>query len=178
MLKSPDRSTIVARGRRAALTIVELVIVVLIIGILAASAVPAFHRSLTYHRAEAAAQRIRADLMLARKLAMTSGSKQTVSFAVSSDRYTLPGLEDVDHPSQPYQVHLADSPYAVSLEWAQFGEANDSDVEFNGFGVPDSGGKILIRAGNVGRVVVVDGETGKASIEGSLSWQAEQMSDP
>ncbi len=165
MPKSPVRSTIVARGRRAALTVVELVIVVLIIGILAAAAVPSFQRSLSYHRAEAAAQRIQADLMLARKLAMTSGSKQTVSFAVSSDRYALPGLADVDHPSRPYEVRLADSPYTVLLVSAQFGEANDADVEFNGFGVPDSGGKIAIQAGDQQRTIVLDGETGKASVQ-------------
>ena len=54
-----------AKCRSSAFTLVELIIVVLIIGIIAAVAVPRFSESLMYHRAEAAAKRIQVDLGLA-----------------------------------------------------------------------------------------------------------------
>ena len=151
--------------RRKAFTLVELVIVLLIIGIIAAAVAPRFAASLCYHRAESAAKRIKADLALARKYARSTSTNQTVSFVVASDRYSLAGVPDLNHGSQIYEVDLSDALCNVSIVSAAFDAAADSDVEFNGYGVPDNGGTIVIESGNCQRTIVVDSETGNASIQ-------------
>ena len=151
--------------RRRAFTLIELVIVVLIMGIMAAAAAPRFNKSLCYHRAESAAKRIKADLELARKYAMSTSTKQTVSFVVASDRYSLAGVKDLNHGTQIYEVDLSDSLCNASIVSAAFDNGSDSDVEFDGYGVPDSGGTVVIQSGIYQRTIVVDSETGKASIQ-------------
>lgn len=144
-------------------TLVELVIVIMIIGIMAAVAIPKVARALSYYRVDSAAKRIKADLSFARKHAMSTSSRQTVSFSVVSDRYSLDGMSDLDHASQIYEVDLSRSPYTVVIASAEFANAADADVQFNGYGVPDSGGTIVVQSGGYQRMIVLDPETGKAS---------------
>ncbi len=145
-------------------TLVELVIVVMIIGIAAAVAVPSVARSLAYYRVEEAAKRIKADLKFAREYARSMSSSQTVSFTVASDSYSLDGVSDPDHPSQTYQIDLSSAPYQAAIVSAEFNDAADSDVQFNGYGVPDSGGTVVVEVGSYQRSIVLDAETGQASI--------------
>ena len=56
------RTARTGRIRRGAFTFVEMLVVVLILGIVAAVAAPTFHRSLQYHRLESAARRVKQDL--------------------------------------------------------------------------------------------------------------------
>jgi len=153
------------KHKRRGFTFAELIIVVLIIGIMAATAAPRFARSLSYYRAESAAKRIKADLGLARKHAMSTSSMQTVSFTVASDCYSLDGVSDLDHGSPVYEIDLSRSPYTVTVVSAEFDDAEDADVEFNGYGVPDSGGTVVVETGGFQRTIVLDPETGKASIQ-------------
>ena len=53
--------------RSRAFTLVELVIMVLLLGIVAGTAGPKYVESLAYYRVQAAAQRVAADLRLARE---------------------------------------------------------------------------------------------------------------
>lgn len=146
-------------------TLIELIIVVLIIGIMAAVTLPTFSRSLVYYRAEAAAERIQVDLELAKKRALTSNTAQVVSFNVASDRYSLPGVENLDHPGTVYEVDLSGHPYTAQLVSAAFDDAADADVEFNAYGVPDSAGTVVIRVGSEQRTVVVDPNSSVTEIQ-------------
>lgn len=158
MLK-PNRD----RTGRRGFTLVELAIVVLIVGIMVAAAAPRFADSLVYYRAEAAAKRIEADLKLARKQAITSSSAQAVDFVTGSNKYILTGMEHPDHPSLEYEVKLSEAPYLVLLGSADFG--GDETVQFDGYGVPDSGGTVVVQSGQYQKTITLDPDSGRASVQ-------------
>ena len=148
--------------RRPGFTLVDLVVTVLIIGILAAVAAPKFADTLHRTRAESAAKRIKVDLGLARQNAISRSSTQTVQFTPATDDYILPGMADLDHSSQPYSVDLTAAPYKAVLVSATLG--GDSDVQFDQYGQPDSGGTITVESAAFQKTVTVDPDTGLASI--------------
>ena len=165
------------RARRAALrhtrgapflrgfSLIELIMVVCILGILATTAIPRVASSLQRNRAEAAARRIASDLNLAQTRARQASASQTVVFDVAGGSYRLVGMMSPDHPTAAYVVSLKDSPYEVLIVSASFG--GDAQIIFNGYGVPDSDGTVVIQAGSFWRTVSVAAETGRVTVTGS-----------
>lgn len=151
------------RPKRAAFSLVELTIVLLIMGIVAAVAAPRLTNSLMYFRADAAAKRIAADIARAQRQAMTSSMSQSVQFTVATNSYTLPGMKDINHPALDYVVKLADFPCQATLLKVDFGA--DSVVVFDRYGLPDGGGSAAVWAGDHLRTVTVDANTGKVTIQ-------------
>lgn len=150
-----------SRAKRG-VSLVDLTLTVMILGLLAGIAVPKFINSLDHYRTKSAAAQIQADLALARQLAMARSESLAVQFTVASSEYTLEG---VDHPhlrGEIYTVRLAESPYDVSLASANIG--GDMRLVFNAFGLPDSGGTITVQAGRFQQTVTIDPESGKASL--------------
>jgi prepilin-type N-terminal cleavage/methylation domain-containing protein len=150
--------------RRAGFALVELVIVILIIGIMAAVAVPRFAESLSRYRVEAAAKRIELDLKLARRQAKISSASRSIQFDEIGHLYVLPGVLHLDHPGQDYRVKLAEAPYAAQIFSVDFG--GDAEVIFDGYGLPDSGGTIVVKSGPYQKTITLDGATGEPSIGG------------
>ncbi len=62
-----------------------------------------------------------------------------------------------------YEVLLSEEPYRTSIVSADFG--GDLDIIFDVFGVPDSGGSVVISVGNRVRNVTVQAVTGRASAQ-------------
>lgn len=150
--------------RDRAFTLLELVLVLSIIGVLSAIAVPKFQRSLAKQRADAAANRIAADLRYARKLAMQQSSRQGVIFARSPghDSYGMAGVSGLENPASAYRVSLSDEPYNASFLSVSFG--GTLTISFDGYGVPDNGGSVVVQAGEFTRTVSVDAVTGEVVI--------------
>ncbi len=154
-----DRLPTTRRGAN----LVELVLVLVIITILAAIAVPRYASGLSRRRTEEAAKRIAADLALAREQARISGSSRLVQFMLGSSSYALQAVRDMDHPATDYVVSLLDAPYHAFLVSADFGE--DTEIVFDGYGQPDTGGSVVVQVGDCYRTITVDADTGQASVQ-------------
>lgn len=152
-------------------TLIELVIVVLIFGIMAAVAAPRYSDSLSRFRAEAAAKRVASDLQYARRIAKTSGAEQSVEFTPAAHRYQLMGVGHPDHPHSEYIVNLSKTGYPASLAQVDFD--GNTDLTFDMYGRPLTGsplapltsGTIIVQSGPEQRVIVLDPTTGKSSVE-------------
>jgi Tfp pilus assembly protein FimT len=151
---------------------IELVIVVMIMGIVAAAAAPAFIESWNYHRIELAAHRVKADLELARQTARLKSTTQSITFAGSV--YSMVGVKDFDSPTATYTVDLTDSPYDVRAT-ANFN--NTQTVSFNGYGTPTSGGTVVIAANGRSITVKLDAVTGEVTIDPAQSVAAADGND-
>ncbi len=148
------------RSRRA-FSIIELVIVLLIMGILAAVAMPTFVDSLSFCRVESAARRLKADLELVRQTARLKSASQTITFS-GSTYTTSASIKSLDRPQQTYSVNLSDSPFGLTGVTANF--ASQQSVSFDGYGKPTSGGTILLEANDHQCTVTLNGTTGDVSI--------------
>lgn len=147
---------------RAAFTLFEVVVVVAIMGMLAAVAIPRYANSIARRRVELAAGRIVEDLALARAQAMATSASCTVTFLGGSERVRINGMKPLDPGGAVYITELSQSPYQVNLRDIDFG--GDNQVIFNGFGVPDSGGTARVLVGNYARTITLDPQTGRAEV--------------
>jgi Tfp pilus assembly protein PilE len=150
---------------RAGLTLVDLVIALLVLGVMSAVAAPRFAQMLGRYRVESAAGRVRADLEYARQQARTHGQSRTIVFDPKTHVYELADMDHPDRPGAKYVVNLSESPGGVSLESATFGGGNSPNVTFDLYGRADGSGTVVLSAGAWQRSVRVDGTTGRVTIE-------------
>lgn len=144
--------------RGAGYTLIELLLVISLMGIFAALLLPRFEPSV-HDQLEGLASIISADMSYARNLAVTNGSKYTLTFSRTNNAYTLQhtganNLLDV-LPSTPYRhnasspdaqlTYLADLPHLgpeVQLHGVQVGSGSISAsgaLEFNDLGGVEGG---------------------------------------
>jgi Tfp pilus assembly protein FimT len=140
----------------------ELAISVLIVGILAAAAVPRYADALCQSQAKSAALRIQSDLAFARRSAIARSQSITVQYSTTSHTCTITGLNSLDRPGQAYSVNLSDYPYRATIVSAALG--GDTNVVFDLNGGPDSGGVVTVRSGTRYQTVTLDAESGKATV--------------
>lgn len=150
-------------SRRVGFSLLELMLVLVIVGTLAGVAAPRYANSISRYRADMAAQRVAADLHLARRHALISGADETVTFTTASEQYQIVGLQSMDRSTEDYIVKLSASPYSAEIVSASFG--GDGTVVFDAYGVPDDGGQIVVRAGHFEMTVVLDANSGKAQVQ-------------
>lgn len=144
-------------------SLIELIMVMTIISILAAIAVPRYANALARYRADAAANRIVADLNYAREYARSSSKSITVEFKDSQSTVTLGGVPGLNNPAEDWVTNIASEPYHARLFSVNFG--GKKNVAFNGYGDPNTGGGVKIAVGSEVRTVVLDADTGKAVVQ-------------
>ena len=144
-----------SRHTRPAFTLVELVMSLAIVAMFSAVAVPRYGSLIARHRLQGATRRVMADLSLAARRAKLTSASQTVAFEVGANAYSVGDIMDPDHPSRPYRTVLDEAPYDATIVSADFG--GDADLVFNGYGVPDSNGLIIIRVGRFRQTIPVSG---------------------
>jgi prepilin-type N-terminal cleavage/methylation domain-containing protein len=149
--------------RPAGFSLIELTLVVALLAVLAAIAIPRVSETLTRQRVEEAATRIVNDINLAQQQARLASATRRVIFDTAGDSYRLPEMADPDHLGTTYVTRLGAAPYEVSVASVSFG--GDRTLIFNGYGQPDSGGTVEIAQGGYQAVVAVDAQTGRARIQ-------------
>jgi len=144
-------------------SLLELVVVLSIMAILAAVAVPRYGKAIQRYRTEMAARRVASDLTFARRRATISSTAQAIDFNASTEQYQMPGVKDMRDASSDYTVRLSGSPYNAEIVSASFN--GDGEVVFDGYGVPDSGGTIVVGIGDYTKTIVLSADSGKAEIQ-------------
>jgi prepilin-type N-terminal cleavage/methylation domain-containing protein len=149
---------------RRAVSMIELVVVILIIGILSAASLPRFSSSLTQYRLTAAANRIVTDLARAQSAAYGSSASKTVTFNVGAGSYEITGVKSLEHSSGSYVVDLTADPYQSGL-MSVWGQTGAQSITFNGYGLPDKGGTIVVVCGGASKAISVSATTGTAVLQ-------------
>ena len=129
---------------RCGFTFLEMIIVLLLMATTAVIAVPRWSASLQQLRVSNAASRIVTDLARTQSAAYNSSASKTITFTVGSSQYTVSDLKP-----------LTNSP----------GQTGTQTISFNGYGVPNKGGNIIIAAGSYQKTVVVDATLGTAVVK-------------
>jgi type IV fimbrial biogenesis protein FimT len=144
-------------------SLLEVLLVLAIVAIFAAVAAPRYGRASGRYRADLAAWRVMADLRLAQSCAKAASSSRTVSFFIATDQYQLSNIPAPDGAPGDYTVVLSDVPYRADLTSVSFN--GNSQVIFNGWGLPNNGGTVVLSVGAEQRTVAVDGVTGRVSLQ-------------
>lgn len=147
----------VVLSTRRGFSYAELVIVILIMGIMAAIAIPRIAQSMSFYRLNAAAERVASDLRYARGQARMKGTSQSVVFNAATDSYDLPGLFSIDHPSQPFSLNLPTSAYPADIQSTFFGvDGTGGTVIFDLYGRPDYPGSLILDVEGNSRTIVLN----------------------
>jgi Tfp pilus assembly protein FimT len=149
--------------------LVELVIVLMVMAVLSAVAVPTFVDTLLFHRVESAARRVKADLELARNTARLTSATQSITFNNATTTYTASAaIKDLNHPNQALSVNLSKAPYKLNTVTANFG--GTAVVSFDGYAKPSSGGTVVVQIdADHKATVTLDGATGQVTITSNQS---------
>lgn len=101
--------------RRAAFTLVELVVVVMLLGILAGVAAPKYADSIGAMHLETAAKRLALDLRRARAHAVQKATDCTLTLVPAGRRYGCPDLASHTHRGEALTVNFDESGYRINM---------------------------------------------------------------
>jgi prepilin-type N-terminal cleavage/methylation domain-containing protein len=156
--------------RRQGVSFIELTISVMVLGILAAIAMPVYSTSILRYRADVTAQRIAQDINRTQCIARQSNSSRSIAFTMSDHSYTISGVNSMNQASQPYRVSLSDLPYqtafaSLTTTAQPATQLTSVSLAFDRFGMPDQGISVLISAGTFQKRVDVAPTSGRVSVQ-------------
>lgn len=152
-----------ARRASGGFSLVELILVAVILGTVAAVALPRYADALARYRIDAAARRVVADIQHAQAHAESTSSSVTLRVRAELNRIESTDVPALDNPDGTYETRLAEAPYNTQIYAGQFG--GDELLIFDGYGRPDSDGTIILRNSSTIRTINVDADTGEAVIQ-------------
>ncbi|MGE0364843.1 MAG: prepilin-type N-terminal cleavage/methylation domain-containing protein [Phycisphaerales bacterium] len=152
------------RRFRAAFTLIELVMVVVIVGVVAAIAIPRFANASSRYRVDLAAARVASDIELTRDTARSVSASMTVRFVEGSARFgsvaSNPGALNIGPttPKPGFVSNISGEPYFAYVAAAKFGTGPQLDI--TPYGAFDSDGLVIVTNGTWGGAISVDSKTG------------------
>ncbi|MFG0292995.1 MAG: GspH/FimT family pseudopilin [Phycisphaerales bacterium JB065] len=144
------------KRRSTGFSLVELVVVIVVLGTIAAIAAPRFGHAANSYRLEAAVQKLEADLRYATQMARTQSRTVTVQFDPGNDSYRILGVEDAFGGATDYIVDLSQPPYQVDLADVRFSGGTISALRINGHGSLINKGVVRIELGPTARLIGID----------------------
>jgi len=144
-------------------TLVELVLVVFLLGLLVASSEPFVAATVGRTGLEAAARRVRADVVYARELAVLTGTNHGANFVTNQ-----PYIVYRQTTANPVVDPLTQQPFSQDpLTMGNVAVTGNYQVEFDSRGSPviGGGGSVNLSGGGGGRSVVVRANTGLVEIQ-------------
>lgn len=158
-----------SRGSRNGFTVVELLIVVVILSIVALTAVPMMS-SAAGIQIRSAANMIAADIEYARSMAISRGQDYSVEFSKDTDSYRILDQSDavIQHPVKkgfPYVVNFQSESRLNRVDITNANFDGTQKVTFDCLGSPDNGGTVNLQAGAVSATITVEPVTGFVSIQ-------------
>ena len=147
---------------RPGLTLLDVTLATLIIGILSAVVVPRFSDFTVQQRLQSAVQKFQADLQFARRHAMATTSDVVFQVDITTDTYTFRGVPHPAHPNKHYHATLSQAPWHVRVHGINFD--GTIGLEMNGAGIPAQPGKIEFVSGAYSAVCTIQSD-GRVSVE-------------
>lgn len=149
--------------RRSGLTLIDLTVTILLMGIIAAVTAPRFSDSLSFYRADAAAERLATDLRMLQRLSVQRSQPFSLRVRRGRGFYDLIGLDDPDRPGEPYRVELDEYPYQARIAKLSFPQRDEVTVDIHGHF--NFGGEIVVTSGASSKTVVFDETTGEVTVQ-------------
>lgn len=159
------------RGTSPGFTLFEVMIIALLLGIVAAVAVPSINNTFDEMKLNGAAREVVSALYYAQSISIKEGKDYKVQFQIAQNRFScqesLTSLKPL-HPAdkKPYEIDFDDEGYiqGVTLISAIFGISNKSSVKFNSLGEADDSGSVVLGYGGFQKTITVSSPSGKVSV--------------
>jgi Tfp pilus assembly protein FimT len=142
--------------------LLDLVVVVLIMGITSAVVVPRYAQLVSELRVKAAAERLAADLRLARHEAVVRSQDIEVVISAHAPQVTIAGLPGLENPAADYTTNLSGYPYYSTL--LMDNSAGRRTLGFDMHGRPARGAELTLQSADRRQTVVVNQETGEVTV--------------
>lgn len=142
--------------RRAAVgfSLVEVVLVVTIMAVIAAIAMPRYARAAAGYRAEAAARAVAEHLKLVRARAMAGSRAWTITIRTNAATVSATPTSTSADTSDDLNLVISTEPWRASISAADF--LGDARFSFDGFGTPSLPGTVTVMSDGIRSTVTVD----------------------
>lgn len=162
--------TTIRKDQPGGVTLVEVTVTVMIVGILASVASPVYSNSLSRYRVDVTAQRIVQDIVQTQRIARQTNSTRTIAFTLADHSYVISGISSLDRVGQPYKIYVNQPPYRAELSSLVTAAQPATTLTgitlaFDRFGMPDQGISVTVRAGTFQKRVDVAPTSGRVSVQ-------------